>query len=240
MNLKNNERNKKAVAILKFGILILVLIGIPIYIYFFHRDFLKSLSDFDVIKSYFENNKIVMAFVYMGMQCLQIVISMVPGQWLQIAAGYFYGIPMAYTMSVAGAVLGTVTSYYLAKVLGRDAMYLFFGKNKIDELILRLNSKKAMIIIFIIFLIPGIPKDICSYGAGLSNMKLKAFLAVSLLGRTPGMLGSVIIGRQLYTQSYVGAVIVGALAIIACLAGVIYRKKINAYLDGMYDKYISQ
>ena len=103
-----------------------------------------------------------------------------------------------------------------------------------------LNSKKAMIIIFLIYLIPGVPKDLCNYAAGLSNMKFKPFLLVSILGRTPGMMGSIIIGRQLYTHSYTSAIIIGVAASICFVLGIIYRNKVNGFLDNMYDKYLEQ
>ena len=134
--------------------------------------------------------------------------------------------------------MGSVITYYIAKKLGRDAMYLFFKEEQIENLIKMLNSKKAMIIIFLIYLIPGVPKDLCNYAAGLSNMKFKPFLLVSILGRTPGMMGSIIIGRQLYTHSYTSAIIIGVAASICFVLGIIYRNKVNGFLDNMYDKYL--
>lgn len=232
------EKNNKFIAILKLGALAVILIGIPLYIYLFHRDLLSTLSNFDNIKGYFENHKFSMIFFCLIAQCIQIVISIVPGQWIQIGAGYFYGIFIAYFVSVVGAILGTVITYYIAKNLGRDALYVFFKKEQIENLVKMLNSKKAMIIIFLVYLIPGVPKDLCNYAAGLSEMKFKPFLFVSILGRSPGMLGSIIIGRQLYTHSYMGAIIIGVVASICFILGIIYRNKVNRFLDSMYDKYL--
>ena len=238
--LKNNRKFKVFLAILKFSLLLVIIIGIPLYIYFFQKDLIETMSSFENVKAYFADHKGMMALVYLGLQAVQIIICIIPGQWLQIAAGYFYGVSFSFLLSVVGAVIGSVITYYLAKVLGHDIVHLLFGEEKIKEMIHRLNSKKAVVIIFLIFLIPGIPKDLCNYAAGLSEMKLKVFLVISLLGRSPGMLGSIVIGRQLYTGGYGVAIAVGVVAIICFILGIIYRKKINDFMDKMYDKYIGE
>lgn len=229
---------KKAIAIVKFLFLIGIIVGIPAYIYFFHKNLIMKLSNLEQIKVYFENNKASMSVIYIFLQALQIIISVIPGQWLQIGAGFFYGVGISYILSIIGALIGSVVTYFIADKLGKDALYVFFKKEQIDELIEKLNSKRALIIIFLIFLIPGVPKDLCNYVAGISNIKLKPFLVVSLLGRSPGMLGSILIGKHLYTKSYIGAIIVGVVATVFFILGVVYRKKINTYLDGLYDKYM--
>lgn len=238
--IKNNKKFQVFMALLKFGLLLGILVGIPLYIYFFHKEVIETMSSLESVKAYFNEHKGTMALTYMGAQCIQIIICLIPGQWLQIAAGYFYGVPVSFAMSIVGALVGSVVTYYLAKLLGHDAIHLFFGEEKIREMISRLNSKKATIIIFLIFLIPGVPKDLCNYAAGLSEMKLKPFLFVSLLGRSPGMLGSIIIGRQLATGSYGAAIAVGVIAIVCFILGIKYRHKLNEFMDDMYDKYIGE
>ena len=87
--------------------------------------------------------------------------------------------------SLTGAFLGTLISFMLARWLGSDFVHLFFGKQKTQDYVKKLNSKRAYTIVFLIYLIPGIPKDIASYAAGVSEMKLKPFMLLSLIGRMP-------------------------------------------------------
>ena len=175
-------------------------------------------------------------FIYIGSQILQIVICIIPGQWLQFAAGYMYGFWLGYLYSLIGAFLGSVLTYYIAKILGHDAMHLIFGEEKIKSMLETLNSKKAVVLVFLIFLIPGVPKDLCNYVAGLSEMKLKPFLIVSLIGRSPGMMGSLLIGRQIYTGGYVSAAVIAAVAVVLFVLGLIFRKKITVFLDKCYER----
>ena len=115
-------------------------------------------------------------------------------------------------------------------------MHLIFGEARINEFIHKLNSKKAIVIVFLIFLIPGVPKDLCNYAAGISEMKLKPFLIVSLVGRSPGMMGSLLIGRQIEAGNYTGAIVVAAVAVILCVVGIIMRQRLTGWMDKANDR----
>lgn len=225
--------------ILKFCLLIIILVGVPLYVYFFQKDFLQEMSSLKTVKAYLSKYQTQSIFVYIAAQAVQIIISLIPGQWLQIAAGYLYGFWLGYLYSVIGATVGTVVTYYLAKILGKDAIALIFGEERFRKYRAKITSKKGMVAIFIIFLIPGVPKDLCNYVAGISNVGLKAFLIVSLIGRTPGMMGSLLIGRQVQVGGYSGAIVIGVIAVILFVLGVIFREKVFRLVDKAYDKLIS-
>ncbi|MEG0157221.1 MAG: VTT domain-containing protein, partial [Anaerovoracaceae bacterium] len=184
---KLGKKVKLFTTILKFALLIGILIGLPLYIYFFKHDWITNMSSLENVRHFFEQYKQESIPIYIVAQVIQIVICIIPGQWLQLASGFMHGFWLGYLLSIIGAIIGTVLTYYLAKLLGRDAMHLIFGEKKVNDFMEKLNSKKALIIVFLIFLIPGVPKDLCNYAAGLSDMKLKTFLLVSLVGRSPGM-----------------------------------------------------
>ena len=242
MNISGDKKDrirkkvKLVSAIFKMLLFLFILIGLPLYLYFFHHDLIDEFSSMENVNAFFSQYKTESVFVYIGAQILQIVICIIPGQWLQFAAGYMYGFWLGYLFSFAGAALGSVLTYYIAKVLGHDAMHLIFGEERIQKILTSLNSKKAIVVVFLIFLIPGVPKDLCNYAAGLSEMKLKPFLIVSLIGRSPGMMGSLLIGRQIGTGGYTSAIIIAAVAVVLFALGVVFRKHITEFLDKAYDK----
>ena len=233
---KIHKRIKVISTILKFALLLLIIIGLPLYIYFFEPQLIDSMSSMENVNALFEHYHAESILVYIGAQILQIIICVIPGQWLQFAAGYMYGFWLGFLYSIIGAAIGSVVTYYLAKLLGRDAMHLIFGDARINEFIHKLNSKKAIVIVFLIFLIPGVPKDLCNYAAGISEMKLKPFLIVSLVGRSPGMMGSLLIGRQIEAGNYTGAIVVAAVAVVLCVVGIIMRKRLTGWMDKAYDR----
>lgn len=237
MTTKENRKAKlkKYLTIAKFSLLVLIIIAVPLYLFLCHRDWLLMMKDLNLVRALIDNYKGPEAvFVYFCAQVIQIIISVIPGQALQIAAGFMFGFPLAFLVSVIGAVIGTVITYYLGKVLGKDAMHLLFGEETINNYVARMNSRRAAAIVFLIYLIPGIPKDVVSYAAGVSSMKLRPFLFLSLAGRLPGMIGSLLIGRQVYTGDYHIAIIIGIVAVVAFTLGVIFRKRLMDWFDKAY------
>lgn len=236
-NIKKEDNKKRVViSIVKILILLLIVVGIPLYIYFCQRDFLTRFENLDDIIAFLERYETESIFIYIGLQILQIIISVIPGQVFQMAAGYLYSFWPALLFAMIGAVIGTSIAFMLAKLLGRDFLHLFFGQEKMSYYIERLNSKQAYTIVFLIYLIPGIPKDMVSYAAGVSEMKFKAFVFLSTIGRLPGMVGCLLMGNLLELESYLGVGIIAAVAIIACLLCIIFRKKIHRVLDRLYEK----
>ena len=238
-NGKHNEddyrRANKVLSILKFAVLLLIVVGLPLYLFLFQRDTLMQLKDLEYVEQLIMDHKKTAWFFYMGSQIIQILISVVPGQALQFAAGYCFGIPVGLALSIIGAGLGTFITFYLGKILGRDAMHVIIPEDKIEHYTARINSKNGIIIIFLLYLIPGLPKDTINYIGGISDIRFLLFFPVSMMGRIPGMLGSLIIGWQLKTGSYMGAAIVGAVAVVLFLLGVGFRKPLMERIDRWYD-----
>ncbi len=232
---KNVEKLKKVFAVLKFVILIGILIGIPLYIFLFHRDFLAQFDSLESFRALLQQYKAQSFAFFLIAQIIQIIISVIPGQWIQLGAGFTYGIIGGYLISLLGAFLGAMITYFLAAFLGRDALVVFFGEEKVNHYVERMNSKRAMLIVFFIYLIPGLPKDLCNYIAGISDMKLRPFMILSLLGRSPAMLGSIIIGRQIGVGSYTSAIIIFAGAVVLFVLSIIFRKPLMAKFDSFYD-----
>ena len=238
-NIKKAEKENKRRVIIsaaKIMVLLLIVIGIPLYIWFFHGDWIKSFENIDDVVAFLEKYETQSIFVYIGLQIVQIIISVIPGQVFQMAAGYIYGFWPALLFAMTGAVAGTAISFMLAKVLGRDFLHLFFGEERMTYYIERLNSKKMYAIVFFLYLIPGIPKDMVSYAAGVSEIKFKPFLIISALGRLPGMIGCLLMGYMIMEENYAGAIVIGFFAVVAFFVCIALRKKIQVLLDRFYEK----
>jgi len=228
---------KRVFSILKLILLLTIVIAIPANIVLYHHDIIDHFKNFDDMIALLEHYQWQSILVYIGIQMLQIIISVIPGQAFQFAAGYLYHFFPGLLFSLIGAVMGTCVSFYLAKILGKDAVHLFLGEEKTLYYLQRLNSRKAYTIVFLIYLIPGIPKDIVSYVAGISEMKFKPFLAFSLVGRIPGMTGSLLIGALYMREHFIMMGVVAAIAVIAFILCLVYRKKLQAYIDRFYDRF---
>ena len=227
---------KRTVSLLKLFILLTIVVAVPMNIVIEHHDIIDHLKNFDDIITFLEQYQWQSILVYMILQILQIIISVLPGQVFHFAAGYLYTFFPALLFTLIGSALGTTITFYLAKVLGKDAVHMFLGEEKTAYYLERLNSRRAYTIVFLIYLIPGIPKDIVSYAAGISEMKFKPFLIFSLIGRIPGMAGSLLIGALYMKEHFILMSIVAAVAVIAFILCLICRRKLQAYIDCFYDK----
>lgn len=233
---ENMKFANKLLSLIKLIILISIIVGIPLYLLIFKQDILKELKDIEHIMEVLKNYKETSMFIYVGIQVTQIVVSFIPGQAFQMAAGYLYGIFLATILSIIGAMIGTTISFYLSKFLGKDFQYIVFGEEKMEKYMNLLSSHKGYTTVLLLYLIPGVPKDMVSYAAGVSNISFRIFLILSTIGRLPGMIGSMLIGVFLKEKNYVALGIIIFLAIASFILCIIYRKKINNYMDDIYIK----
>ncbi|MGL4484893.1 MAG: TVP38/TMEM64 family protein [Anaerovoracaceae bacterium] len=240
---KNEEKyskmttKNKLLAFAKFGLLLLIVIGIPAYVFIFHYDLITSFKNIKEVEAFVMQYESISALVVLGLQVFQIIVSLLPGQWIQMIAGYLWGAGIGYLLSVAGAFIGTTASFFIAKGLGKDAVHIMFGEKKMANIEARLNSKRAFVIIFLMYLIPGFPKDLIPYAAGVSDVKYPMFILVSLIGRSPAMLGSIIIGSQLAAGSYTIVIILSIIAAILFSILLIKRKSLMSWMDKVYEKF---
>ena len=94
-----------------------------------------------------------------------------------------------------------------------------------------------MIVIFLIYFIPGLPKEGLGYAVGLSKIKLIPFLFLVVVGRTPALMISIVIGHMYDIENYTNIIIISAIAVVFCVLAFIYRKKIMKKLDSEYERY---
>ena len=115
-------------------------------------------------------------------------------------------------------------------------MHIIFGKDKIDKYSQKLNNRRSYLIIFLLYLIPGIPKDSISYIAGISEIKLRPFIYISTLGRIPGVAGSLLFGYFTKTKNYQGLVVISILALVIFVISIYRRKEIAQWVDSIQEK----
>ncbi len=165
--------------------------------------------------------------VFCAFQVLQVLIAPIPGELLQIAGGYVYGIWKGTLYSMLGIYSGSIIAFYIARWLGWPLLQRFLPADRMAHLSLLLNSQKSITGIFIVFLIPGIPKDILSYVAGATPINFAGFFIAASLGRLPGIFMSAYIGSSVQTKHYAAALVVTFLAFLFFILGISIQKKLK-------------
>ena len=166
------------------------------------------------------------AVVFILFQVVQVVIAVIPGEPVQLAGGYMFGTVMGTIYSTIGITVGYIIVFFTVKLFGYPLVKEFVSEKEFEKFSLLINSPKLEATIFLLFLIPGIPKDILVYIAGLTPINPFIFFLIITIARTPAMIGSSYIGAKIETSEYLIAIIVSTIASILFVLGFIYKDKI--------------
>ena len=225
------SRRKKIISILQFAVLLGIIFGVPLLIYQFNPEIIENFKSVEKFDAWISEYKGIGLIIYIICQVVQIILCFLPGQVIQIAGGYMFGFVLTLLASIVGALLGTLITFYLAKFLGKNAIRLICGEEKFDKYVRMMHTKRARIIIFLIYLIPGLPKDMMAYAAGVSDINVVEFTALSLIGRIPAMTVSILFGVCLYSNNYTSAIIIACVMLLIFSICIIKRKSITEFIE---------
>ena len=162
---------------------------------------------------------------FVGMMFFQVVVAIIPGEPLEIAAGYAFGFWEGTLLCQIGIFLGSLTVFLFVRNWGIRVVEVFFPREKILSSKLLRDRKKRDALTFILMFIPGTPKDILTYCAGLTDMPLGTWLLISTIARIPSVVTSTIGGNALGLQDYWFALAVFGVTLALSLGGwLLYRR----------------
>ncbi len=161
--------------------------------------------------------------VMLLIQIAQIVIAFIPGEFVQVMAGVMYGTWGGLALCLVGCVFASAIIFALIRKLGRDFVVKFFGEEQLQKYDFLQDSSKLETLVFILFLIPGLPKDLLTYIVPLTPISMRNFLLLSTIGRIPGMVASTLIGSSVSDANW--PLIIGVFVVVIVIAGLGIWKK---------------
>lgn len=156
---------------------------------------------------------------FVGMMALQIIVAFIPGEPLEVGAGYAFGAVEGTLLCLLGALLGGTLVFLFVRRFGMKFVTVFFSEEKVKGLPFLQDEKRLNAVAYILFLIPGTPKDLLTYAAGLTPMKLSFWIFLTLTARIPSVITSTIGGDALGSADYTTALWVFAATALISLAG---------------------
>lgn len=161
-------------------------------------------------------------------QMLQVFVAFIPGEIVEVGLGSAFGALWGTALCILGVALASSLVFLLTKKFGIKMVELFIDVKKIDELKFINSEKRLKLTVFLLFFIPGTPKDLLTYFVGLTRMRLSQFLTISLLARIPSVISSTVGGNMISNGNYIGAVILFAVTGVVSVLGVIaYNTIVN-------------
>lgn len=219
---------KKIFFLLAFPLLIISLVVVT---FIYQKEIWSVFASPEALRAWIASLGFIAPLAFVALHCIQVIVFIIPGEVPQIAGGYLFGLWWGSLLSVSGIIIGSAVNFLLARLLGVPFVRLLFSREKIEYAGRIATSPRAKISMFLLFLIPGIPKDILCYGAGLTPLTLHSFLLISTLGRLPGILGSAFMGGAAAEEKWIVAGAVFLLASLLFLLGFFFKERILFLLE---------
>ncbi len=182
---------------------------------------LRFASEPESFRKWIDAHAVSGRLAYLGAVFLQVLVAVIPGEPLEIAGGYAFGAIEGTLLCLLAAVLGGLTVFLLVRRFGDRLVGLFFPPEKLHRLSflqITAGSKKEFLF-FVLFAIPGTPKDLLCYFAGLTDIRFSTWLLICSVGRLPSLITSTVGGSALGEQSYLLAILIFAMTLILSLLG---------------------
>ncbi|MEJ2222234.1 MAG: TVP38/TMEM64 family protein [Desulfobacterales bacterium] len=173
--------------------------------------------------------------VFMLIQILQVIFAPVPGEATGFIGGYLFGTLPGFIYSSIGLTVGSWLNFVIGRFLGERYVRKRIPAHqfqKIDGLV----KRQGVILLFILFLFPGFPKDYLCLALGVSTLPMKIFILLAGIGRMPGTFALSLQGEFLYEQNYVLLGVIFAACLILAVLCYGFREKIYLWIERVENK----
>ena len=204
------NQKSKIFKLILLVLVIAIMLGITIYLF----PTIKNLSTEEgqiAFKNKITNSGFIGLLILFGLQFAQIFLFIIPGEPIEVLAGICYGGLWGTVFIMISAAIISAFIYFLVHKLGRKFIYDFADKNKIEKIenskVFK-NPKTIRFIIFVLFFIPGTPKDLLTYIAELLPIKPLDFILISTVARFPSVISSTLAGASLINGNWKASLVI--------------------------------
>lgn len=217
-----SERAKKIIAAASIAAFVLLTLAIT---WFVGRPLIEYLREPEKFRTWVDEAGVMGRVYFLGIQILQVVVAIIPGEPVEIGAGYAFGAVEGTLLCMLGTVIGSMAVYFFVRRFGIKAVEIFFPVEKIERLRFLNTVQKRDTLMFLLMFIPGTPKDLLGYLAPIVGITPGAWLFITSVARIPSIVTSTVGGGALGGQNYGFAV--AAFAVTLLISGIgllIYRR----------------
>ena len=220
------DRHKKVLSLVSILVLVLFFVFITVFL---GRPLISFFSDPEAFRLWVEGKGWGGRLLFVGLSVVQVVVALIPGEPLEIAAGFAFGAVEGTLLSLCAIFIGSALVFLFVKKLGVKLVEVFFPVEKIQNLRLLQDSKKFYLLLFLFMFIPGTPKDLISYFVGLTRIRLSHWLILTTVARIPSVVTSTVGGNALGEGKYLFAMIVFAVTAVISLTGIFGYERFLRY-----------
>ena len=215
------EKDKLRAAV---GIGIFVLLSAAVA-WLIGKPLLQFVSEPEKFRQWVDSHGLLGPLAFLGMMLLQVFVAVIPGEPLEIGAGYAFGAVEGTILCILGAAIGSTLVFLFVRRFGVRAVEVFISREKIQSLRFLQNTRRVHLFLLVAFLLPGTPKDVLCYVAGLTTLKLGPFILISSICRLPSIVTSTIGGSALGSGQWgMAAIVFAATLVISAIGLWIYKR----------------
>ena len=219
------EAHKKKIYL--FAIIV-ALIFIGAVGYLVGKPMVEFVREPERFRAWVDSSGFVSRVIFVGMVVFQLIIALIPGEPLEMGAGYAFGAVEGTILCIIGCVIGSALVFLFVRRFGVKLVEVFFPREKIRSLRFLQDSRRLNLLTFIVFFIPGTPKDLLSYFIGLTDMKLGTWLLITAVARIPSIVTSTVTGDALGLKNYQFAIIAFGVTLALSLLGILVYRRLSA------------
>lgn len=213
---------KRALAI---GALVALTAALGGFCIAFGPQLFSFIADAEAVRAWASANAPWSQLVFILANAAQIVFAFLPGEPLELAAGYAFGFWQGTLLCLVASALGTALIIGAVRTFGTRVVNLFFSTEKITSVSWFSNSRRFELLLFVVFLIPGTPKDLLTYVAGLGTTSLVRIVAITTMGRIPSVVTSTLTAGAFGDGNYlVAAITIGVTVALVAGGAIAYRR----------------
>lgn len=207
-------------------VLSIILIFLIYMAYQYYNKYFYIFKDPDKIKYMIMSYGKYSIIAFFVLQIVQVVAFFIPGEFVQVAGGYIYGTFEGSIISLIGITTGSIIVYSISHFYGRPLINKLVSKKDMKFFEKILNIGDINFIVFLLYLIPGIPKDVLGYICGISNITFKNFILYSTLGRIPGIFISAYFGAKIDSGNKYILISIAVVMTLLFILGVLKGEKL--------------
>jgi uncharacterized membrane protein YdjX (TVP38/TMEM64 family) len=226
MNRKSFVKSLSGALTIRTVLAVLVIVAVGVVFYLYHRDiwrwfayYYRHLLEFRKLKLLIASYGPYSAVAFVLLQALQVVAAPIPGEMTGFLGGLLFGTWGGTGLSTVGLILGSVVAFWIGRFFGHRVVRKIVKTEYIEKFD-HFVAHKGLYLTFVLFLIPGFPKDSLCYLLGLTRMAYIDFILINLLGRLPGTVILCMEGAAVRSEHY--KTFIGLVAGSVALSAVLY------------------
>jgi uncharacterized membrane protein YdjX (TVP38/TMEM64 family) len=236
-NLASTNKNVQRILITTAVVCLIGFLGYVYHQYLWEKIsyYYHLLADKEQVKTFVASFGHGASAIFIIIQILQVLFAPFPGEATGFVGGFLFGTAKGFVYSSIGLTLGSLINFFIGRFMGKRFVRKLIPERQLDRLD-KLVKRQGVIVLFILFVIPGFPKDYLCLFLGLSKLPVKIFFILTGIGRMPGTLMLSLQGSYIFEQRYgLFAIIMGFCLVVVFLAYT-YRDPLYQWLEKFNDK----